>query len=488
MTLTWRGWLLVTLFLLPWLGAFIAGLWWLWLYDWWLLWLVVVTVTTLLLWAARHWWKGLFFKLPEVTAKNQNWSPHEQAVWKQLQNRVQMVNPEHYPVDALLPDKLLHLALDLSLEVAQQYYPDTKEPRLAVPLPELIHSAERVCRDIRHGAEQVPLSHVVTAGQLLNLHDYYRRYGTQAKNILRLGSLLLNPQTHVLNELRNYLLGQTLSFSGQELLRWVLQNYTQWIVRHAIDLYSGHQQGELLPETALRFLVLGQGNSGKSSLINALFGDVTAAADILPTTGGFDCYQLECDGLPALNICDSKGYSDDLPKDLEQELDRADFVLLLCKANEAARKPDQKLVTVFQDYFQQHPEKVRPPLLILCTHIDKLSPVRKWQPPYNIVNPQQGKAKSIRAVMETLAEELPCSLNDVVPVALHQPYNIEEGVIPAILERLPAARQSQYVAHLRYAEDSAFWRKLGNQARTSGQVINAAAKVLFEQTKFHAKK
>lgn len=484
MKLSWRGWLLLTLFLLPWLGALGAGLWWLWLHDGWLPWLAAVTATTLLLWAGRRWWTGQLVELPETSAANPTWPRREEDTWAQLQPQIQALSPEAYPLDKDLPDKLLHLGLTLSLEVAQLYYPDSSEPRLAVPLPELIHAAERVCRDIRQLSEQVPFSHAITAEQLLNLHDYYQRYGEKAKRLLRLGGLLISPQGQVLNEIRQLALGEQFDLSRQDILRWILHNYAQWVVRHAIDLYSGHQKGALLPpelsettpeappQTPLRLLVLGQTNTGKSSLINALFGDVTATADSLPTTQGFTAYQLTHDDLPPTLIHDSAGYGQNPPQGLETELAQADCVLLLCKANEAARQPDQSLMAAFHDYFRDRPDIAPPPLLVLCTHIDQLPPFREWQPPYNIATPQRAKEHNIRAAMEVLAEELPCALDDIIPVTLHRPYNLEEGVIPALLQRLPEAKRSQYTRNLRRHESSAFWRQLGRQALSSGRVLS----------------
>jgi len=484
MILTWRGWLLLSLFLLPWLGVFVAGLWWMWINNWWVLWLLAVTATTLLLWLARRWWNESFLRLPLVSACNPTWPPREEAVWQQLQVDIAAVVPEDYPIDKQLPDKLLHLALSLSLRVAQQYHGNASgDPRLAVAFPDLIHAAERVCRDLRTLSAQVPFSHALTAGQLLTLHDYYRNYGEATKNILRLGGLLINPEVQALNEVRRFLLGQAFTFSRQEVLRWVLNQYVQWVVRHSIDLYSGHAKGELLPvigtpepaqsgtktvHKPLRFLVLGQSNSGKSSVIHALFGNL-APSDTAAGLHGFCEYLVARDGLPDLVICDSAGYQ--FPQAVTQQLDKVDFVLLTCKATEAARKPDQQFIQQFRAYFHARPQSAPPPLLVLCTHIDQLPPPRHWQPPYNINNPQSSKARNLRAALESLAEELDCRLDDIIPVSLNPVYNVEEGVIPAILHHLPQARRAQYVASLRRHEQVAFWSQLGEQAKQSGQVF-----------------
>lgn len=60
----------------------------------------------------------------------------------------------------------------------------------------------------------------------------------------------------------------------------------------------------------LRIVVAGQTGSGKSSLINALFGELKAATDVLPTTMQVQPFVLERDGLPNTIIVDSAGYGD----------------------------------------------------------------------------------------------------------------------------------------------------------------------------------
>ena len=47
----------------------------------------------------------------------------------------------------------------------------------------------------------------------------------------------------------------------------------------------------------LRVLLVGQVKAGKSSLVNAMFGDLKAAVDVLPTTRGVVPLVLDRDGL-----------------------------------------------------------------------------------------------------------------------------------------------------------------------------------------------
>ena len=96
-----------------------------------------------------------------------------------------------------------------------------------------------------------------------------------------------------------------------EFHRWFLRAYIRKVGYYAIDLYSGHQpivttetepvdqsptaashdnltqveQTQAVAEDKpLRILLLGKSNTGKSSLINALYGKLFAATDVLPGT------------------------------------------------------------------------------------------------------------------------------------------------------------------------------------------------------------
>lgn len=75
----------------------------------------------------------------------------------------------------------------------------------------------------------------------------------------------------------------------------------------SIDDKKACSENDKTPEP-LRLLVLGQVSSGKSSLINALFGDTKSAVSILPTTSEITPYILERDGLQQAIILDSADY------------------------------------------------------------------------------------------------------------------------------------------------------------------------------------
>ncbi len=139
----------------------------------------------------------------------------------------------------------------------------------------------------------------------------------------------------------------------------------------------------------LRIAVIGQVKAGKSSLVNALLGDQFAAADSLPLTNVIAQYSLARRDLgAAVTLLDTVGYAHQGPKSDQwastlQAVCRSAMTLLVMPANQPARAPDLAVLDALEDWFRQHPQRRRPPVLVVLTHIDRLSPAAEWQPPYD---------------------------------------------------------------------------------------------------------
>ena len=58
----------------------------------------------------------------------------------------------------------------------------------------------------------------------------------------------------------------------------------------------------------------------------------------------------------------------------------------------------------------------------------------------------------------------------MIPVCLlpERIYNVEEALVPAMIERLPAARRVKYVRCLRQRRDEEYWRRLWQQTVAPG--------------------
>jgi uncharacterized protein len=173
----------------------------------------------------------------------------------------------------------------------------------------------------------------------------------------------------------------------------------------------------------LRFLILGQVSSGKSSLINALFGEMKSASGFLPTTSDITPYVLERDGLQQAIILDSAGYGgamhETTPHSIKEGMgkNRCYYNCLQC----CASCPPCRCETIGSGsaiFSANNPNQTLPVIIAVATHIDRLRPVREWQPPYQIQQPDNAKAHSIRQACLAIAKELTLPLDCVVPCAL----------------------------------------------------------------------
>jgi hypothetical protein len=152
----------------------------------------------------------------------------------------------------------------------------------------------------------------------------------------------------------------------------------------------------------------------------------------------------------------------------------ADLLLLACSAGSAARGADRRLLDEIRGLYQAEPDRIMPPLVVALTHVDQLRPRTEWDPPYNLVQPQREKARQIAEAVLAVAEDLALATDQlVIPVCLRPdaPYNVEEGLAPAILESVPQARRVKYLRCLRQHHKDQYWRRLWRQGIQSGRFL-----------------
>jgi hypothetical protein len=119
---------------------------------------------------------------------------------------------------------------------------------------------------------------------------------------------------------------------------------------------------------------------------------------------------------------------------------------------------------------------------VVLTHIDQLRPLREWQPPYNVAQPENAKAKTIRQAMEVTSQTLQIPLAQIIPTNLKSDcyYNVEEGVIPTILNHLDHAKKVRYLRCLRSFKKEEQWQQLWTQAYHAGKIILQALTTRFD--------
>lgn len=507
MTLRKLGW--ITVFLLvaaPYAALVAAGT--VWLHERRLLWiwLGAAGVLTLVGWFAlerlrRHTrWPAAGVR-PDAL-----WTPRAKEAYRDVEAIAERVQAEDLPVDR--PGPLWDVLREVLETVAAHYHPESKQAALEVPVPHVLLIVELVSRDLREAfSERVPGAHILT------LHDFVRMrwlagVWRRVYFLWRVASFGFSPVAAILREIRQAAAGGLVSASRGEVKQWAVGFSVRKAGYYAIQLYSGQLvlDGAELAEfqtrgsrralhrakTAqdrlegepLRILVTGQVKAGKSSLINALFGETRAAVDVVPRTASLQPYLLERRGIPQAIIFDTAGYQDGeearhQAEELREEALRADLILLVCSARSAARRADRQLLDEIRRAIQAEPDRRMPPVVAVLAHVDQLRPFAEWDPPYDLVRPQGTKAEQIAAAADAVRQDLALEPDQpVVPVCLKEGmvYNVEEGLAAAMIESLPEARQTKCLRCLRAVHDRTQWRKLWQQAVAGGRLLLRARK------------
>ena len=497
------GIVLAVLFLLPWLALIGLGGYWLWQQGWLYQGMGILSANIALAYGLLNWRrrsaKPLFVEPIIEIEPNPNWPDKAQLAWKELKPLTERWQTES---DLLTnSSKALKLTNEVLTLVASHFHADSKYPILEFPLPYLLKLIVLVCEDIQRDVlDKIPGSHAVRVGDLLRAKQAVDTLN-KLKPVFDIGNWLFNWSGAGLTKARSLLIGKGLNTVTNEISQLLISAYINKLGYYAIQLYSGQLTlDDIVPTEVLtpaskediaesqahdqaieplRLLVLGQVSSGKSSLISALFGEIKSAEGFLPTTEEITPYLLERDGLQQAIILDSAGYGglmhDQAPKALMQEWAKVDLILMVCNAVQAARQVDTQQLNAIRHYFQEQcSNQALPVIIVVATHCDRLRPVREWNPPYNIQQPDNAKAHSIRQACEAMAHDLSVSLDCIVPVCLspEKPaYNIEDGLITLIHEHLNAAQRVRYLRCLRQQQAESYWQQWRKQVLKAGQLI-----------------
>lgn len=501
----WRRWWAVLLVLgaavLPFLVLIPFGVLWLWQQNWLLEWLGAAGVLGLGGYGYTHWlrrqaeraraaWHEQ--KLDEtLSVPDADWSPRDLAAW----NTVQAVAAE--ADKDIVADYRLMLTTGRRVieQVARHYYPEDRHPTWSFTVPEALLLTERVSVRLRHVLlDHVPGSHLIRAAQLLRLWELkpaaqkgarVLRSVTAAYRLAR----LVNPSWAFLAEARERLFSAALGDAGDYLRRKGAQIWVEEVGRAAIELYSGRLRvdAEQLRVAAgrepfgpcvtaaelpgpLRLVVAGQTQAGKSSLVNALLGEMAAGVDVLPLTSAFSGYELRREGVPEAVIIDTPGV--DGETSMSRIVDCAcegDCLLWVVAAHRADRALDRAVLEAVRARFAADSRRIPPPLLVVASHVDRLSPAREWVPPYDVNKPVRPKAIAIREALEAIASDLQVPLDAVVPVRLDPPaavYNIDL-LWALLIQRFERARRGRAL-RISQATPQRQWKRVLQQAARAG--------------------
>lgn len=429
-----------------------------------------------------------------------HWTERDREAWKLVEARAKTA--DNIPADKLSdPEFYLQTAREMGLELARFYKPKAQDPLASLTIPEILAVIELASHDLSQMVDTY-----VPGGHLLTVNDWRRAkqvadwYQT-ATNIGWLISSLFSPVNTGLRYLASQV-GVRTPFQKLQfnLLVWFYGAFVHRLGTYLIDLHSGRlrvgagryrqlvRESQAVPAPqpdgdgaeAARPVILtvfGQVKMGKSSLINALLGEQRAKTDVIRATAEITRYQLQPEGVPGpLQILDTVGYAHTGPgadqlRATQDAAAQSDLLLLVMHARNPARQADLDMLKALRKYFHDHPDLKMPPVLGVLTHIDLLSPMMEWSPPYNVDNPQRPKEKQIVEAVAAVRDQLGEYLAGVVPVctAPDKVYGVEEWLLPANVELLDQARAVALLRCLKAEADTGKIRKVFSQLLAAGK-------------------
>ena len=457
--------------------------------------------------------KGQFSLLPDpnYTEALPYWTDRDRKAWSIVEEHAKASTPPAM-TDFNDPANLTKYATELqelANKVVKVYKPDAKDPFQHLTLTELMTAAELVAHDLGEKIEKyVPGSNLLTLKnfqQARTAMDVYQH----GQNAYWMISAMFNPFKTAVQLAANKLGVQSAFAQIQNnVLQWFFLSFLHEVGRYLIELNSGrlrvgakrylelmakHQVPEEYHEDETKMVggsesavervtiaVVGPVSAGKSSLINAIFGEQRAAVAQTPLTAKSTKYELNQTGLPPITLIDTVGFgvngaSEEDVRTAVDAVTKADVVLMVVPARSAARAPEAEFLSRMKATFEVRPELRLPPVLGVLTQVDQLTPAMEWQPPYEWKLGTRTKEESIREAVKAASESFADHVMKVVPVctATGKVWNVREELLPAVSARLSEARGVSLLRALHLSDAYETTKKV------VGQVVNAG-KELFK--------
>ena len=371
---------------------------------------------------------------------------------------------------------------DLVVAIAHIYHPEVKYPLLNIYVPQAYGLIRGTVDDVDRWMQKLsPVLNQVTVRQAYQAYEAYRKLEPSARKLWRVwnwAQWLLNPAVAVAKQAsqRNAQQAnqQLIGNLGQLLREAALRN----LCGQAIALYGGSIPAVETPTTPLpevktqtiqeilskaepveaveqkpvNLLLVGRTGAGKSSLINTLFEAEQAEVDVLPSTDAIQNYHWQTP-TESLTLWDTPGY-EQIEREEFRELvldyaTTADLLLLVTPALDPALQMDV-------DFLKDIKAEVALKAIAVVTQVDRLRPLREWEPPYNWQSGDRPKEINIREAVHYRAQQLGEFCEQVLPVVTND-FNRRadwgvDALSVAIMEAIAPAKQLRLARFLRHRE------------------------------------
>ncbi|MEA5466300.1 GTPase family protein [Leptothoe sp. PORK10 BA2] len=335
--------------------------------------------------------------------------------------------------------------------VAHHYHPEVKYPLLNIYVTQAYGLIRGTVDDMDRAMTQLaPVLNQVTVGQAYEAYEIYRKLEPSMGKLWRAWSWaqwLMNPAAaaaKMASQKISTQANQQLLVNLSQLLReTALRNLAQQTATlyggdtlpaiFATDQAKASEPGaktatlqsilatatpaKTVEQKPVSLMLVGRTGAGKSSLINTLFKTELAEVDVLPSTDKIRQYRWQLDTGEVLNLIDSPGYEQiergDFRDLVLDQAANADLLVLTTPALDPALQSDKTFLHDLKAA-EQHP-----PTVIALTQVDRLRPVREWQPPYDWQTGQRPKESAIRDAVAYRVETLGQSAGTVVPLVTY---------------------------------------------------------------------
>lgn len=362
--------------------------------------------------------------------------------------------------------------LSMIRAIASVYYPEAQKPLLNIYVPQAYTLLRGTVDDLDQWMRQLsPVLNQVTVGQAVQAYEIYQKLEPSARKLFRAWSWaqwLLNPAVAVTKTVTQR--------SGNQATQELLGNLSQLLreaalrnlARQAIALYSGTappalttieqpatpkfqtlrdiiaqaNPTDVVEQKPVSLLLVGRTGAGKSSVINTLFVEAQAQVDALPSTDQIQDYQWQTETGDTLTLLDTPGYEQvERPELRDRVLDYAkntDLVLLITPALDPALQMDLDFLNELRS--------LSLPAIAVVTQVDRLRPIREWNPPYNWQFGDRPKETSIREAVAYRQEVLSQVCSFVLPLVTignnRAPWGAD-ALSMAILNTIDPAKQAR---------------------------------------------